>query len=119
VRQSCARHRLLTGVTSMWYARPPIVSSKRRGLFKGSPVTCVDVRGKWSGLQFYAVAARDQAKRVAKTVQQRRASGVFGGSAQKKILRVRFSTGYALSVHRFSTHQRQGSGQTQVKCCIA
>src|SRR6188474_2482039 len=102
----------------MWYARPPIVSSKRSGLFKGSTVTCVDVRGKWSGLQFYAVTVRDQAKRVAKTVQQTAVSRVFRGSAQKNILRVRFSTRFALSVHRFSTRRSQRSGQTQVKCCI-
>ena len=29
LRWSWARHRLLTGVTSIRYARPPIVSSKR------------------------------------------------------------------------------------------
>ena len=75
--------------------------------------------GKWSGLQFYAVAVRDQAKRVAKTVQQTRARSVFRGSAQKKILRVRFSTGFALSVHRFSTTSVRRPGRTQVKCCIA
>jgi hypothetical protein len=27
-RRSCARQRLLMGVTSIWYARPPMVSSK-------------------------------------------------------------------------------------------
>jgi hypothetical protein len=69
--------------------------------------------------QFYALTFRDQAKRVAKPAQHMVIGTVSRGSSEKIFFHVRFSTGFALSVHSFSTTSVPVAGAAQVKCCIA
>src|SRR5688572_33510820 len=81
----------------MWYARPPMVSSKR------CTVTVLD---SWVGekrVEFYAGPRRDQAKGMTKGASTWVHDAVRADSTERKFKVVRFSTGFAPFMHRFST----------------